>query len=184
VVVTTMGTQPLGCDNHGVGSANSDRSGACQRGGPATAEPATIATSQARSPCGSGILWPMPQIASLVLYAADAQATGEFYRALGLELEEEQHEEGPVHFAIELGPLHFAIYQAGKPGQAPERRSAGDTFPGFYVGSLDDVASALRQLGAPIITDHEDMPWGCRIVARDPDGRAVEVNQKEHCPGT
>jgi lactoylglutathione lyase len=125
----------------------------------------------------------MAEIAALVLYAADLSATGEFYRAIGLDLEEELHEEGPVHLAVELGPVHFAIYEAAGPGQAPERRSAGDTFPGFYVDSLDDVMIALRRIGAPIIRPHEDMPWGCRIVAKDPDGRAVEVNQKDHCPG-
>jgi lactoylglutathione lyase len=125
----------------------------------------------------------MTQIASLVVFAADVQVTAEFYRAIGLDLEEELHEEGsPVHLAVELGPVHFAVYEAATPGQAPQRRSAGDTFPGFYVGSLDEVTTALQRLGAPIIKEHEDMPWGCRIVVRDPDGRAVEVNQKQHCP--
>jgi lactoylglutathione lyase len=126
----------------------------------------------------------MTQIASLVLFAADVQATGEFYRAVGLDLAQELHEEGPVHLAFELGPLHFASYEAVTPGQAPERHSAGDTFPGFYVDSLDEVTIALEQVSAPIIREHEDMPWACRIVVQDPDGRAVEVNQKEHCPGT
>jgi lactoylglutathione lyase len=126
----------------------------------------------------------MVNVAALVLFAADPNATGEFYRAIGLDLEEELHDEGPVHLAVELGPVHFAIYEAAGAGRAPEPRSAGDTFPGFYVDSLDDVMIALRQIGAPIIRAHEDMPWGCRIVAQDPDGRAVEVNQKGHCQGT
>jgi hypothetical protein len=26
------------------------------------------------------------------------------------------------------------------------------------------------------------MPWGCRAVAEDPDGRAVEVNQRGTAP--
>ena len=125
---------------------------------------------------------PMTEIASLVLFATNAQNTGDFYRAIGLDLAEELHEEGPVHLAVELGPVHFAIYEAAAPGRPPERRSSGDTFPGFYVSSLDEVTKALRQLGAPIIREHEAMPWGCRIVVQDPDGRAVEVNQKEHCP--
>jgi lactoylglutathione lyase len=123
----------------------------------------------------------MAEMASLVLFAADAERTGDFYRAIGLSLEAELHEEGPVHLAVELGPVHFAIYEAAAPGQAPERRSSGDTFPGFYVDSLDEVAGALRKLGAPLIQEHEAMPWGCRVVAKDPDGRAVEVNQREHC---
>jgi lactoylglutathione lyase len=126
----------------------------------------------------------MPEIAALVLFAANPKATSEFYRALGLDLAEELHEDGPVHLAVELGPVHFAIYEAARPGRAPERQAAGDTFPGFYVDSLDEVTSALQRIGAPIIREHEDMPWGCRIIARDPDGRAIEVNQKDHCPAT
>ncbi len=124
----------------------------------------------------------MVEIASLVLFATNVQSTGGFYRAIGLDLAEELHDEGPVHLAAELGPVHFAIYEAATAGRAPERRSGGDTFPGFYVASLEEVANALRQLSAPFMREHEAMPWGCRIVVQDPDGRAVEVNQKEHCP--
>jgi catechol 2,3-dioxygenase-like lactoylglutathione lyase family enzyme len=51
----------------------------------------------------------MTQVASLVLFAADPEATAAFYQALGVELEDEDHGEGPVHFASELGPIHFAI---------------------------------------------------------------------------
>jgi len=129
----------------------------------------------------NAIMRPMTEIASLVLFATNAQNTADFYRAIGLDLAEESHDEGPGHLAVELGLVHFAIYEAAIPGRAPERRSSGDTFPGFYVESLDEATKALRSLGAPLIREHEAMPWGCRIIVQDPDGRAVEVNQKEHC---
>ena len=87
----------------------------------------------------------MTEMASLVLYAADPEATAAFYRALGLPLEDEDHGEGPVHFATELGPVHFAIYPAGAPGRAGERGSGGSTFPGFYVESLDRATGALAR---------------------------------------
>ena len=124
----------------------------------------------------------MTEMASLVLYAGDPTATAAFYSALGLELEHEDHGEGPVHFAVELGQVHFAIYPAEAPGRALERRSGGSLFPGFYVASLDRTAQALAQAGAPVLTGHQQMPWGCRIVAEDPDGRTVEINQRGHCP--
>jgi lactoylglutathione lyase len=124
----------------------------------------------------------MTEMASLVLFAADPGATAAFYRAVGVDLDDEDHGEGPVHFAAELGPVHFAIYPAGTPGRAPERRSGGSCFPGFYVRSLDHAVAALTRAGAPIPTGHEQMPWGCRVVAEDPDGRAVEINQRGHCP--
>jgi lactoylglutathione lyase len=122
------------------------------------------------------------EIASLVLYAADAEKTAEFYRAVGLELAHEDHGEGPVHFAMELGPVHFAIYPTEPRGRAPARRAAGSSFPGFYVAALDEVTESLRRMGARVLTEHEQMPWGCRVVAEDPDGRAVEINDRAHCP--
>lgn len=124
----------------------------------------------------------MTEIASLVLFAADPAKTGEFYRAIGLHFEDELHEEGPVHLAVELGPVHFAIYAADDRGRAPGRRQGGSTFPGFYVESLDETAAAVRRLGARLLAEHEQMPWGCRVVAEDPDGRAVEINDRTHCP--
>jgi hypothetical protein len=87
-----------------------------------------------------------------------------------------------VHVATELGSVHFAIYPAEPPGRAGERRSGGSLFPGFYVDSIDRAVEALALVRAPVLTGHEQMPWGCRIVAEDPDGRAVEVNQRGHCP--
>jgi len=124
----------------------------------------------------------MAEMASLVLYAARPAATAAFYRALGLTLDEEDHGEGPVHFATELGPVHFAIYPADAPGRAAQRRSGGSLFPGLYVDSLDRAAAALARAGARVLTGHQQMPWGCRIVAEDPDGRAIEINQRGHCP--
>jgi hypothetical protein len=82
---------------------------------------------------------------------------------------------------LEHRAVHFAIYPAEAAGRAGERRSGGSVFPGFYVESLDRAAEALAEVSAPILTSHEEMPWGCRIVAEDPDGRVIEVNQREHC---
>ena len=126
----------------------------------------------------------MIEVGALVLYARDMQKTAEFYRTLGIPLEKEDHGEGPVHFATELGPVHYAIYPSLAPGSGPARHSAGDTFHGLYVDSLDAVKDRLKAIGASMLSDHEIMPWGCRLVARDPDGRAVEVNQRGHCPAS
>ena len=107
----------------------------------------------------------MTEMASLVLFAGRPTVTAAFYRALGLVLEDEDHGEGPVHFATEVGAVHFAIYPAEAAGRAGENRSGGSVFPGFYVESLDRAAEALAEVDAPILTGHEEMPWGCRIVA-------------------
>lgn len=124
----------------------------------------------------------MLEVASLVVFAADLDRTAAFYRAVGLDLKREDHGSGPVHFATELSAVHFAIYPAQAPGSAPAHRSAGGSFAGFYVDSLDDTTAGLIDLGSTVLHEHEDMPWGCRIVVTDPDGRPVEVNQRGHCP--
>ncbi len=128
----------------------------------------------------------MVEVSSIVLFAADAVRTASFYRALGVPLEAEDHGDGPEHLAADLNGVHFAVFQApdDTASRAAVWRRAGSDFPGFYVESLDDAVKALRSLGAGIRTAHEERPWGCRAIAEDPDGRAVEINQREHCaPG-
>lgn len=123
------------------------------------------------------------QVASLVLFSSFVSRTAAFYRAIGLQLEEEHHDGGPVHLAVDLGPVHFAIYDAAsRPGHAPPHRTGGSAFPGFYVDSLDEARAAVLALGAEIVVPHDVCPWGCRFLAVEPDGRTVEVNQQDHCP--
>ena len=123
----------------------------------------------------------MTEIASVV-FASDPEKTAAFYRALGVPLADEHHDDGPVHQAGGLEGVHVAVYPAESPGRAPGRRAGGSVFVGFYVESLESVHNELRRQGAPLIHAHEEMPWGCRPVAEDPDGRAVEINQTGHCP--
>ena len=56
----------------------------------------------------------------------------------------------------------------GAAGRASARRPGGSLFPGFYVGSLVRAAEALARAGAPMLTGHQQMPRGCRVVAEDP----------------
>jgi len=123
------------------------------------------------------------EMASLVLFANDLAESAAFYRTIGVPLEDEHHGGGPVHAAAEVGGMHFAIYQAeqGIGTRGDDWRSASTVFPGFYVASLDAVTEALRSLGVRLLTQHQVRPWGCRIVAEDPDGHAVEINQRGHC---
>lgn len=111
------------------------------------------------------------------------ERTAAFYRALGVDLEHEEHDDGPVHYAAELGPVQLAIYAAESAGRAPTRRAGGGCFAGFYVDALDDTRTTLAGIGSPLLSEHGEMPWGCRIVVADPDGRPVEVNQQAHCSG-
>jgi hypothetical protein len=124
----------------------------------------------------------MTEIASLVLFSGHPEQAAAFYRAAGLQLRDEDHGDGPRHLAADLGGLHFAIFDAGSTaGRAPQWREPGSSFPGFYVASLDDTLTALAGHGAPVLVSHQVRPWACRAVVEDPDGRAVEINQRGHC---
>lgn len=117
------------------------------------------------------------ELGALILYANRLAETVSFYRALGMPLEEEHHEEGPLHFACELGPTHFAVFE-GSPGTPPALRSGGGTMPRFAVSSLDHAFQAVKALGAKVVQSPTDYPWGPRMLVEDPDGRTVEVFQR------
>jgi hypothetical protein len=76
----------------------------------------------------------------------------------------------------------MAVIAGSSPGREPGWRAGGSTFVGLWVPSLDASAAALGALGAEQLQAHQLCEWGCRIVVADPDGRAVEINQRGHCP--
>ncbi|MEN3359850.1 MAG: hypothetical protein V7637_3832 [Mycobacteriales bacterium] len=124
----------------------------------------------------------MVELASLVLFSSRVVRTADFYRALGIDLAVEDHGDGYEHAATDLGGVHFAVLDAeAATDRALAWREAGSSCPGVYVDSLDQTLLALARLGAPLLLAHQPRPWGCRAVVKDPDGRAVEINQRGHC---
>ena len=120
----------------------------------------------------------MPQLSInlIVIRAADIDVSRNFYQSLGLVFVKEQHGTGPVHYSCELGSTVLEIY-TGKPGTAPDRRSAGATTIGFQVEDMDKVIEATQAMGAVVLTALQTSEWGRRAVIQDPDGRAIELNQ-------
>jgi lactoylglutathione lyase len=117
----------------------------------------------------------MAAIGALILFAADVGRTVRFYEALGLPLEPEQHDDEPVHFAADVDGCHVAVFPAAEHGVAPGALVAGETMAGLRVPSTEDAVEAVRRLGARIIQEPDDYPWGRRALVEDPDGRRVEV---------
>src|SRR5258708_4211595 len=109
-------------------------------------------------------------ISAIVLCTDRFDAMVEFYRAIGVPLESEEHEEGPVHYACELGATHFAIYK-GKAGDVVGRGAGGCTMIGLQVSNVDEAYKAAKQLGATTIWEPHDKPWGRAAQVTDPDGR-------------
>jgi len=119
-------------------------------------------------------------IDALLIRSHNVEATVAFYRSIGLALEREQHEKGPLHYTCELGQAHFAIYRADEPGRAPERYSSGATMVGFQVESVEASYEAALRAGAKSLVEPSDFPWGRRALVLDPDGRVVEFNRAPH----
>jgi lactoylglutathione lyase len=125
----------------------------------------------------------MAELASLVLFSTDPDRTADFYRALGIALDAEDHGDGKVHHAADVAGIHIAVLAARDPAAGPGAfQQAGSVFPGFWVESLEQASSAVTALGATVTVEHQEREWGCRVVVADPDGRAVEINQRDHCP--
>ena len=110
----------------------------------------------------------------LVIFSADVPRAVQFYAAVGLSFVEERHGTGPVHFACELGDTVFEIYPAKETQQPSSIRL------GFCVESVDETVDKLRQLGARVVAEPQDSPWGRRAVVCDPEGRRVELTARAH----
>lgn len=117
-------------------------------------------------------------LGALILFSNAIEKTVAFYRAIGVPLEEEKHDdEGPLHYACELGSTHMAIHAAGE-GRAAEWRSGGSSYFGFAVDSLKVAVEAARRTGARVVQEPEEYPWGPRSLVEDPDGRVVELFER------
>ncbi|MBV8263966.1 MAG: VOC family protein [Candidatus Eremiobacteraeota bacterium] len=117
------------------------------------------------------------ELGALILFSTALDRTVTFYRAIGVPLEPETHDDGTLHYACELGATHFAVFPAHA-GCAQPYGSGGCSFPGFVVESVVAALDAARSLGATVRQEPEEYPWGLRAVTEDPDGRPVEIFQR------
>ncbi len=116
----------------------------------------------------------------LVLKTRQVDRLRSFYQALGIDLTEEKHGAGPVHFAGQVGGAVLELY----PLPAEDGPADATTRLGFAVEKLAEVVQALRNAGELIAREPRPTAWGLRAVVRDPDGRAIELYQDEAVPGT
>lgn len=111
----------------------------------------------------------------LVLKTHQVEPLRFFFHTLGIELFEERHGTGPVHFAGHVGDVVLEVYplpDGGMPVDATTRL-------GFAVESLADVMRKLQSIGTKIVTPPKETAWGLQAVVKDPDGRSVELIQRQ-----
>jgi catechol 2,3-dioxygenase-like lactoylglutathione lyase family enzyme len=104
----------------------------------------------------------------IVLKTHDLEKLRDFYACLGLTFAEEKHGDGPLHLAARVGDLVLELY----PLPADAGSADSTTRLGFAVSDLD---ATVARLGAAVGSGPRTTEWGRRAVARDPDGRKVEV---------
>ena len=115
------------------------------------------------------------RLGALVLFTSSLEATVDFYRAMGIDLTEENHGDGVLYFAAELDGCHFAVFPASGISTSPGLGEPGCSFAGIAVHSVHAILEHVRSLGAPVLEEPTQYPWGIRAVVADPDGRPVEI---------
>jgi lactoylglutathione lyase len=93
----------------------------------------------------------------LVLKTGQVDRLWAFYQALGVELAEERHGSGPVHYAGKVGEVVLEVYPlpAGATADTTTRL-------GFAVQDLVQVVQALRDAGAVVVNGPQQTAWGPR----------------------
>jgi catechol 2,3-dioxygenase-like lactoylglutathione lyase family enzyme len=116
---------------------------------------------------------PTISLSLLVLKTRDPLRVRAFYGALGIEFVEERHAQGPVHFAGRVGDMILEVYPLAA------GISAADTTTrlGFTVDDIETVLGEIRVLDPSLAGGDRALDGKRAIVVRDPDGRAVELDQ-------
>jgi lactoylglutathione lyase len=112
----------------------------------------------------------------LVLRTTRIDACLEFYRRLGLELIEEKHGKGPVHYSASANGVIIEIYPQPQKNVTEPGAEASIRL-GFTVEALTATLESLKTTGARILRPPALTRWGLVAVALDPDGREVEINE-------
>src|SRR5262245_6769397 len=112
-------------------------------------------------------------IDALIFSSRDAKQMAEFLKAIGIPLEDETHDEGPLHFAAQVGDAHIAVYDSSE----SQLIGPGGSRIGFHVDSLEETLGKAKEAGAKVVVEPQEVHWGRRAVVEDPDGHLVEFNE-------
>ncbi|OUL26205.1 hypothetical protein BV378_13375 [Nostoc sp. RF31YmG] len=117
-----------------------------------------------------------PELSLVVLRTANVLKTLLFYRAFGLEFEQECHDRGVIHYACTLGTSTIEIYP-GSDGSAPKPVQGGATMLGFKAANIDVVLTKIQEIENTVLPAIQSTSRGRRVVLTDPDGRKVELTE-------
>jgi lactoylglutathione lyase len=110
----------------------------------------------------------------LVLKTRQVEQFRRFYQTLGMEMTEERHGKGPVHFSARAGTVVVEVYPLGDDGNPVDF----STRLGFGVENLAEVIRGLEAIGTNVVKAPKETDLGWQAVVKDPDGRSVELTQR------
>lgn len=108
----------------------------------------------------------MSELALLVIRTDKIESLKEFYRILGLELKEEKHGNGPLHYSVNVSNLILEFY----PSRYPTFNRLG-----LRVEDIKKVIKDLTKAGVDICEPAVHVPGGYFAYVLDPEGRIVEL---------
>ena len=110
----------------------------------------------------------------LVIWSQEPTNLVKFYNLLGVNLQPEQHGNGPLHYAAQLsGNTIFEIYPAASAEKVTQNIRLG-----FDVDNLATILDEITKIGGTIHQAAKMSDWGYRAVILDPEGRKVELIER------
>jgi catechol 2,3-dioxygenase-like lactoylglutathione lyase family enzyme len=114
----------------------------------------------------------MCSIKLMVIRISDLERSRAWYESLGLDLQSEQHGNGPLHYACVLGGTVFELYPASEKNPV----SLGVRL-GFSVRRIRERL-ATSPLAESVVQQPAIIEGRLRAVLVDPDGIKVEVAEE------
>ena len=107
-------------------------------------------------------------MASIVVFTDRLEETISFYQALGVSLADEDHGDGLIHTGGELDGIRVAVFAASRSGRSPGLAAWRQHFHRFLGQLARGGATALEQIEARVLCEHQHRRCGCRIVFAGP----------------
>lgn len=99
-----------------------------------------------------------------------------FYKALGFEMQEERHKEGPLHYSFNAGEIWIEIYPR------EDYLESGKIRLEFSTSNLLDKMEAAVDCGGTILRGPNLRESGYFLLLADPDGNSVALRQEKIDP--
>ena len=109
----------------------------------------------------------------LVIKVKDIEHTVQFYTAVGIQFQTEQHGSGPMHYSALLGNTVLEVYPASRDEDVTTNIRLG-----FTVQCLTEKIELLKSLNIQIKAEPKQTAWGFRAVVVDQDGHVVELVER------